>query len=466
MEHSFRRVLLGGATVLVALSATQAGAQSIEEALAAAYRGNPQLLSEQARLRATDEGVPRALSNWRPTVTVSGTGGKGTDTIRQDTSAGDIKTDVNRTPYSAQLSVTQPVYRGGRTEAEINRSENLVQRGRAQLQSAEQLVLLDAATAYTNLLRDQAVLELNINNEQVLRRQLEAAQDRFNVGEITRTDVAQAESRLARAQADRIQAEGNLTSSRATYLRVIGQQPGRLVQPRLPPNLPPNETVAVKAAADNPNVISARFAERAAVDDVELIFGEKLPTVQLQGNVGRSHETQTRGLERDVAEALVVVSVPIYQAGQTDARVREAKQTASQRHIEVEDAARRAREDATRGYEGLNTARAAIVAFESQVRAAQIALEGVEQEARVGSRTVLDVLDAEQELFNAKVNLVRAQRDEIVAAYQLTSAVGNLTARNLSLPVEIYDPTIYYNRTRGRWYGTDIGEERQGSRTE
>jgi TolC family type I secretion outer membrane protein len=466
MEISFRRVLLGGAAILVVLSAAPATAQSIDEALAAAYRNNPQILAERARLRATDEGVPRALSNWRPTVTISGTAGKGTDTLRQDTSVGDTKTDSTRTPYSTLLSVTQPIYRGGRTEAEINRSENLVQRGRAQLQSIEQQVLLDAATAYTNLLRDQAVLELTINNEQVLRRQLEAAQDRFSVGEITRTDVAQAESRLARAQADRIQAEGNLTSSRANYLRVIGQQPGRLSQPRMPPNLPATESAAVKASADNPSVIGARFAERAALDDVELVFGEKLPTVQLQGNLSRGHEITTRGLERDVAEAIVVVSVPIYQAGQVDARVRESKQTASQRRIEVEDAARRAREDATRGYEGLNTARAAIVAFQAQVRAAQIALEGVEQEARVGSRTVLDVLDAEQELFTARVNLVRAQRDEIVAAFQLSSAVGNLTARDLSLPVEIYDPTIYYNQTRGRWYGTDIGEEGQGKRNE
>lgn len=444
-----------------------AQAQTMEEVLALTYRTNPQLSADRARQRATDEGVPRALSNWRPTVTVSSQVGKGRDRLRTENSVGTtIRTNGNRTPEVATVQVTQPLYRGGRTLAETSRAENLVLQGRAQLQSTEQSVLLDAATAYTNLLQDQAVLDLNINNEQVLQRQLDAARDRFQVGEITRTDVSQAEARLSRARADRIQAEGNLTSSRANYVRIVGQPPGRLSPARVPAVLPATEADALNiAASDNPAVVSAKYAERAARDDVDLISGEFLPTVSLQGTLSRQHETQTAGFERDVAEANVVLSVPLYQGGQVDARVREAKQTAMQRRITAEDTIRRAREDATRTWEALTTARARIQAFQAQIRADEIALEGVEQEARVGSRTVLDVLDAEQELLDAKVNLVRAQHDEIVASYQLTAALGRLTAQSLKLPVEVYDPTVYYNRTRERWWGTDTGDEDKQDRS-
>lgn len=444
----------------LSLGATPAGAQTIEDALSAAYRSNPQILAERARLRATDEGVPRALSNWRPTVTLSGQAGKAQDNNRARNDSGNtVFTDRSRTPEQANLQVSQPLYRGGRTVAETNRAENLVQRGRAQLKGAEQTVLLDAATAYTNLLRDQAVLELNINNEQVLQRQLDAVRDRFSVGEVTRTDVSQAEARLSRARADRIQAEGNLASSRATYQKVIGELPGRLTSAQLPRNLPQSETQALNAAAENPNVVSARFTERAAADDVDLVAGEQLPSVNLTGDLTRSQETQTRGFERDTSQILLTLTVPLYQAGSTDARVREAKQTANQRRIEIDDALRRAREDATRSWEALTTARARIVAFQAQIRAAEIALEGVQQEARVGSRTVLDVLDAEQELLTARVNLVQSQRDEIVAGYQLAAATGRLGAAELGLKVEIYDPAANYNSTRSRWIGNSIDGE-------
>jgi outer membrane protein len=450
---------------LALMIGASAHAQSIEEVLAMTYRTNPQLSADRARVRALDEGVPRALSNWRPVVTLSAQAGKGRDRLRTENSVGTtIRTDQTRTPEIASVQVQQPLYRGGRTLAETSRAENLVLQGRAQLQSTEQSVLLDAATAYTNLLQDQAVLDLNVNNEQVLQRQLDAARDRFQVGEITRTDVSQAEARLSRARADRIQAEGNLTSSRANYLRIVGEPPARLSPARVPGVIPGTEGEALNAAAaENPAVVAARYAERAARDDVDLVAGEQLPTVSLQGTLSRQHETQTAGLERDVAEIAAVLSVPLYQAGSVDARVREAKQTASQRKILVEDTLRRAKEDATRTWEALTTARARIQAFQAQIRANEIALEGVEQEARVGSRTVLDVLDAEQELLDAKVNLVRAQRDEIVSGFQLAAAIGRLTAQNLKLPVEVYDPTLNYARTRDRWIGTDIGEEEKSA---
>ena len=456
MANSQSRHLLGAvAVVAIGAMANPSFAQTIDEALAAAYRSNPQILAERARLRATDEGVPRALSNWRPVVTLQGQAGQGRDTVRTDTTAGSVTRDGSRDPYLAQLQISQPLYRGGRTEAEISRAENLVQRGRAQLHAIEQQLLFDAATAYLDVLRDQAVLDLTINNEQVLQRQLAATRDRFQVGEVTRTDVSQAESRVARARADRIQADGNLTSTRANYLKVIGSAPGQLVVPQPLPNLPETDQAVLEGAGNNPNVISARFNEKAAQDDIDLVYGEKLPTVSLTGNLARQHETSNVGVERDVAEALVVVTVPLYQGGSVDARVRETKQTAGQRRIEVDDSLRQAREQATRSLETLTTGRARVTAFREEIRAAQIALEGVEQEARVGSRTVLDVLDAEQELLNARVNLVRARRDELVAAYALAASIGRLTARDLGLSVDVYDPTAHYNQTRNRWYGTD-----------
>ncbi len=462
-----RRLRLATTVAFIALAPVFAWGQAMDAALATAYRTNPQLLGERARLRATDEGVAQALSNWRPSISFSGDIGKARDWSRTtDTSTDKIinRNERIRTPATASATIRQPLYRGGRTVAETSRAENNVQRGRAQLQVIEQQVLLDAATAYTNLIRDAAVLDLNVNNEQVLNRQLSATRDRFQVGEVTRTDVAQAEARVARARADRIQAEGNLTSSRANYLRVVGEPPGRLQPARLPPNLPTSEAQATQLVAENPTLMSAIFNERAAQDTVDAVAGELLPTVNLQGSLVRAEETQTRGFDRDTASVSVVVAVPLYQQGQVEARVREAKQTAGQRRLEIDDARRRALEDTTRAWEALSTARARMQAIQSQIRAAQVALDGVTQESRVGSRTVLDVLDAEQELLNAKVNFVQSQRDEVVAAYQLASATGQLTAMKLALDVELYDPTVNYSETRGKWWGTSISGQDEPKR--
>lgn len=452
----FARNALAGAAA--SLLAAGANAQSIEETLASAYRTNPLLQAERARQRATDETIAQALSNWRPSVSVSSDIGRAkdwnatTDTVRKTVT----ETERLRSPATVSGVVRQPIYRGGRTIAETSRAENNIQRGRAQLQTVEQQVLLDAATAHLNLLRDTAVLDLNVNNEQVLTRQLAAARDRFQVGEVTRTDVAQAEARVARARADRIQAEGNLTSTRANYRRVVGEAPGAIQPARLPPNLPATEAMALSRVAENPNVVAAAFNEKAARDSVDVIAGELLPTVNLQSTVARAEETQTRGFDRDTASIQLTFAIPLYQQGLVEARVREAKQVAGQRRIEMEDARRRAQEDTTRAWEALNTARARINAIQAQIRAAEVALEGVIQESRVGSRTVLDVLDSEQELLNAKVQLVQSQRDEVVAAFQLTSATGQLTALKLGLPVEVYDPTVNYAETRGRWWGTSV----------
>ncbi len=426
-------------------------AQTLDEALAAAYANNPSLVAARAALRATDEQVPQALSNWRPTVRMAGDVGR---SVVQNKHASASDHSQSRDPVSLGLSVSQNLYRGGRTEAETKRAVNNVRAARAQLISSEQTVLQDAVVAYMNVVRDQAILELRINNEQVLSRQLEATRDRFEVGEVTRTDVHQAEARLSGATADRIQAEGDLEVSRAAYRNVIGESPRELSAPELPVDLPTDIEGATEAAVSaNPDVLSARFSERASLDNVDLVRGELLPSVSLIGSASRDLDASGEDTRTTAFEASVSVSVPLYQSGSVYSRLRAAKQTVAQNRHLIEDARRAAIESATRAWETLQAARAAIQAIETQVRANEVALDGVQREAAVGSRTVLDVLDAEQELLDSRVNLVGARRNLTVAVYDLKSAIGVLTAEKLNLPVDYYDPDRHYQEVKGKWFG-------------
>jgi len=444
---ALRTALAAGAAAAV-LSAAPASAQTLQEALAQAYSANPQLEAERAALRATDEQVPQALSNWRPTLEATASAGH----ARGESEAQGRVADFATQPRSLGVAATQPVYRGGRSAAQLSRAENTVQAARAQLFLVEQQVLLAAATAYLDVVRDQAVLDLTISNEGVLRRQLDATRDRFDVGEVTRTDVSQAESRVAAATAQRIQAEGNLASSRAVYARVVGSAPGRLVQPQpafaLPASL--DETVEV-ARGNNPAVVASRFVEAAARDAVEQTRGEARPTVSLRAGLDRSYDPSPTVDRQDRASVTAQVVVPLYQAGAVTSRIREATQIAGQRRIEIDEARDQAVETAIRAWQALTTARASIVSRQAQVRAAEIALEGVRQEATVGARTTIDVLDAEQELLDARVSVVQAQRDELVAAFQVLSAIGQLGARQLDLPVQAYDMDVNYRAVRDRW---------------
>ena len=434
------------------LAVTGATAQTLEETLVRAYQENPTLRAERARLRATDEGVPQALSNWRPTVQVSGS--YGWERSDSTTNGPAVKEAEVTEPVTGTLTVTQNLYRGGRTIAATEEAENNVKADRARLSSAEQSVLLSAATAYADVVRDQAVLDLNRNNERVLQRQLEATQDRFGVGEVTRTDVSLAESRLSRARADRISAGGNLTDSRAAYENAVGVLP-RILLPAQPlTDLPTSLQESIeRAKTANYGVIQTRFIEKAAQNNVREITGELLPTLTLNGSAQTAEETSTPLSESQTLSVTAQVSMPLYASGSVTSRVRAAKQVVAQRRDEFNQAVRDAVEDATEAWQTLETGRAQIRAFSAAVKAAEIALEGVREEANVGSRTVLDVLDAEQELLDARVGLVRAMRDELVATYQLRQAVGELTAAKLGLPVELYNPENHYRRVRGKWWG-------------
>ena len=428
-------------------------AQTLEEALVVAYRSNPALQAERARLRAVDEEVPEALAGWRPTVEIAGdvgtsysrTEGEGFYDSGSDTVA----------PHGYGLSVVAPLYQGGRVPAQIESAENRVEAGRAQLRETEQTIMLDTVTAYMDVLRYRAEIELSRSSERVVRRQLQAAKDRLEVGEVTRTDVAQAEARLAQAGAERVAAEGGLMSARAYYRQVTGEAPGTLSWPEAPMALPETEEDALAAAdSANPLIGAASFIARAAQADIETAAAALRPQVSIRGDFGQRFDSREQIDETTDASLKATVRVPLYQGGATNARIRQAKQLAAQRRLELDQTRRVVQEQVARAWRVLTATRAQIAAFESQVAATAVALDGVEQETRVGLRTTLDVLDAEQERFKAQINLVRAQREEIVAAYQLKSAVGALTARALALPVELYDPKAHYLSVRespGAW---------------
>ena len=442
---------LVAATVLALCAPAAAMADTLLEAVAKAYLANPGLEAQRARLRAADEGVALAGAGGRPNVSATVSGG-----VSDVSNSALPGREETRIPGSVQLTASQPLFRGGRTEAAVRRADHLVEAERAGLSAAEQSVFLDVGTTYVAVVRDQAVIELNVNNEKVLRRQYEATRDRFEVGEVTRTDVSQAEARLARARADRTAAEGLLEISRAAYHRLVGEAPGDLSQPEPLRNIPATLGAAVAAADGNPQVVRARSLERAAKDDIAEVEGELLPSVDLVGAGAYRLNSVDPGSRVTEASLTARLTVPLYSSGSVRARLRAAKQTAARRRFEVEDQRRSAVEQATRAWATLASARVRLRSLAAEIDASEIALEGVRQEALVGTRTVLDVLDAEQELLDAKVQLVRTQRDVAVASYQLAAAAGMLTVEAQGVPAEPYDYRAHYDRARGNWWG--LGE--------
>ena len=446
------------AVSLFALLAAGAAAQAddLNTALGQTYLANPTLDSARAQLRSTDEGVPQALSGWRPTVTAQANAGAAWTHNGTDAVPGQSIVDRNQQfyPRTYSLTVTQPVFSGFGTVSGTHAAENRVKAGRAQLLDTEQQVLFQAIQAYMSVVTNQSILELRRNNEKVLQAQLQATNDRFQAGEVTKTDVAQAQSRLQGATADRIAAEGDLTASIAVYRQVVGQEPVQLSMPNVPPNLPLKQEEVVSLAQGQPQVVAAQFVVDATKDDIDTQFSELLPSVSVQGTLSHTDEQQSDRDHADDGTILGVLTVPLYQAGAPDSRVRQAKQLYQQAIRQLDEARRSADQQAIAAWQALETAQAQIVSFQEQVRATDIALEGVRQEQSVGARTVLDVLDAEQESLNAKVNLVTAQTNLVIARYQVLQAIGRLNAKDLALNVPLYDPAKHYNEVRNKWWGT------------
>jgi outer membrane protein len=457
-ERFFRR--LGVAAVaLASIGAGPLAAQSLNEALANAYVSNPTLNAARAQLRVTNENVPQALSGYRPRVTA--TGDIGVQATRSRTTTGNT-IDSTTYPRGVGIQVDQTLFNGFSTDNQVRQAESLVRAQRETLRTSEQDVLLAAATAYMDVVRDSAIVNLRNNFVGVINEQLRQTQDRFNVGEVTRTDVAQAEARLSLARADLELARANLVTSRATFIRVVGREPGRLngnttIERVLPRNL--NQALTV-GSAEHPQVRAAVYNVDSAAFAVNVAEAGLLPTVTLSGALTRSYERST-GVERSDAASLVArVTVPIYDGGVAPSRIRQAREQLGQRRIEIDSVRDQVRALVRANWGNLESARAQIQATQAQIRASEIALQGVREEARVGQRTTLDVLNAQQDLLNAQVTLVRNQRDRVVAAFALLGAVGRLNVAALGLNVPQHDPTAHYNQVRDRWHGlrTPSGE--------
>jgi outer membrane protein len=430
---------------------------TLPEALALTYSTQPALMAERAKLRATDENVPQALAGWRPTVIVAGTGGYADGMAR--TFSNSISTTLNvqtdRLLGTAQTTLTQPLYTGGKVQANVNKAKNQVMAERANLIAQEQTSFTNVVNAYVGVIQAQQLLALNVNNEQVLAKQLQATNDRFRVGEITRTDVAQAEAALAGATAQRQTAEGNLQTARGTFQQVVGYlPPGDLIEPQplsLPVKTEPEATAL--AGRNNPQVIAAQFNDAAAKDAVDVAFSQLMPQVNFQGQVFQNTNSSARSSYSNGYQAVVSLSVPIYQGGAEYSAVRQARQTQQQTRNQVDDTRRTAVQNAVQAWETLVAARASAQSTRAAIQANQVALEGVEREAIVGSRTTLDVLNAQQALLNSQTTLVQNLAQLITASYQVAAAVGRLTARDLHLPVPLYDETAYYQAVKDKWVG-------------
>ncbi|HME24735.1 MAG TPA: TolC family outer membrane protein [Acetobacteraceae bacterium] len=442
---------------------------TLAEALAATYSSQPVLLAERAKLRATDESVPAALSGWRPTVVMAGIGGYADGVARAGLgSTNSSKVQTDRLLGTAQATLTQPLYNGGKTQASVNRAKNQVMAERASLINQEQNSFINTVIAYVGpalpvtanqvnqgVIETQQLLALAINNEQVLAKQLQATNDRFRVGEITRTDVAQAEAALAQATAQRQTAEGNLQSARGLFQQQVGfLPPGDLIAPQ-PLALPvktERDATAI-AANNNPTVVAALFNAAAAKDQIDVAFAQLMPQVSFQGQVFQSNNATLRSTQSNGYQAVVQLSVPIYQGGSEYSAVRQARQSAQQTTQQVDDARRAAVQNAVLWWETLLAAKASANSTREAIRANEIALEGVEREAIVGSRTTLDVLNAQQTLLNSQVQLVQNLAQIVTDSYYVAWAIGRLTAHDLHLPVPLYDETAYYEAVKNKWVG-------------
>jgi outer membrane protein len=457
-----------GAIVCAAwpLVASQARAETLESALMQAYQNNPTINSQRASVRATDEGVPQALSGYRPRITVTASGGE--QSLSTTTRAVTATTPLNapatyftqsgyNAPYGAGLTATQTLFNGFQTANRTRQAEAQVLAARATLRVTEQTVLLNAVIAYMNLLRDSAIFDLQRRNVEVLQEQLRQTRDRFNVGEVTRTDVAQSESRLAAGRSQVLTAESNFKASGATYRQVIGSNPGKLT-PGTPVDRfsPPNLPVAIAfASATHPAVTTAQYNVDVAQLQVKVAEGALYPTLSLQGSVQKNFMGigNLNTIESYSSSVLGQLSVPIYQGGAEYSAIRQSKETLGQKRLDFDSARDQVRQIVVQSWGQLDAAKANIDATTSQVQAAEIALNGVREEARVGQRTTLDVLNAQQELVNARVALVTAQRDRVVASFTLLSAVGRLAPEVLGLRVPVYDAQVHYQQVRDSWAG-------------
>lgn len=461
LRNSFVRTLIVisiAAAGLAVSSSHAVHAQSLPDALEQAYLFNPTLKAARAQLRATDENVARQKSGFRPTVIAQGTAAY--ENI--DTNVPGVGGDSY--PRSASVTLSQPIFRGFRTINGIKGAQAQVEAGREDLRSSEQTTLLAGATFYVNVVRDEAILKLQENNLRVLNEQLRATRDRFQVGEVTKTDVAQAQARASGATSAISAAKANLQTSRAFYAQIIGSPPRALRDPGPSRVVPRNIAEALQIGeAESPQILGSIFRERAQDHLIKQTEGELLPSVDLQASYTHNEDNNGVADRQNVTTVTGVLTVPIYQAGEVDARIRQNVEIRSQlRHL-INESRESVRANVTSTWGSFTAARAQIISDQAQVDANGVALSGVREEEKVGQRTVLDVLDAEQELLNAQVALATSRRDLVVASYAVLAAIGRLSAVNIGLGVEQYDPSKHYDEVKNKFIGWSTSVEESES---
>ncbi len=447
-------------------------AETLRDALAATYRNNARLDAARAALRATDEEVARANSNFRPNINASADAGVQRQETSSETTVSStgvttpLKTEFETRPYGYGMTASQPLFRGFRSANQLKEAEATVRAGRENLRLIEQAVLLDAITAYMDVLRDAAIVKIRENNVDVLTRDLRATQERFRVGEVTRTDAAQAEARRAGAVSALDLARANLKISRGAFERHVGRPPNNLAEPRPPRNRIPKaleEAIAI-SARESPTVIGALYREQGARHTVDRIWGELLPTIQLDGSLNQRYNVSASGTsttstlvtEQRTASIIARATIPLYTNGDVHARVRQAKHTHVSRIVEIEQNRADVQASVVQTWSQLQAAVAQLESDNAQVKSLEIALTGVREEEKVGQRTLLELLNAEQELLNAQVNLASTKRNINVSSYSLLAAMGRLNIEELGAANEVYDAEINYGDTRRKWWGVSI----------
>jgi outer membrane protein len=442
------------------ISRTSARADTIEAALVRAYQNNPQLNAQRATVRSTDENVPQALSGYRPKVALTASAGfQYTDL--NSTFGGSpnqlVRSEIHGTdpPRSAGVTITQTLYNGNQTANRTRAAESQVSGAREGLRVLEQTILLAAATIYMDYLRDAAIVEVQRSNVRVLDQTLKQTNDRFNVGEVTRTDVAQSEAQLAAGKTQLLAAEATLTTTRANFRRIIGNEPealapGSPVDRFLPGTLPGAVELSL---IENPNVTAAMYGIDVNFLQVKVNEGALLPIVTMQASVQQSYEQSLQVYRSFGASAIAQLSVPVYQGGAEYSLIRQSKETLAQQRLVLEQTRDVTRANTVTAWGQLVAGKAQVASAQSQVTASEIALNGVREEAKAGQRTTLDVLNAQQALVNARVALVTAQHDRVVASYAVLNAVGRLSPQVLKLSTTVYDPSVHYHQVRDSWYG-------------
>ncbi|MBR0775265.1 TolC family outer membrane protein [Bradyrhizobium diazoefficiens] len=428
-------------------------ADTIEAALVRAYQTNPQLNAQRAQVRSTDENVPQALSGYRPTVALSASGG---------VQYSDQQSGINTQPFfgvtkprSVGVNVTQTLYNGNITGNRTRAAESQVSGSREALRSLDQTVLLQAATTYMDYLRDSATLEVQRSNVRVLEQTLKQTRDRFNVGEVTRTDVAQSEAQLAAGKTQALTAESNLTTTRANFRRIIGSEPvnlapGSPVDRFLPPTLPAAIDLSL---IEHPNVLAAMFGIDVNFLQVKIAEGALLPAVSLAVGAQRLDEQSLVSFRATSASAIASATWQLYDGGKNYSLIRQSKENLAQQRLNLETTRDQTRATVVQSWGQLQAGKAQVQSAQAQVTASEIALNGVREEAKAGQRTTLDVLNAQQALVNARVALVTAQHDRVVASYAVLAAVGRLAPQVLGLSTTVYDPSVHYHQVRDSWAG-------------